>query len=70
MLFYNQYNSQDDARLINPETGAPFGPAPVPETLSETELTHGPALDDQRIDALVAFLRTLTEARYAGLLDP
>ena len=33
-----------------------------------TELTEGPALDDQRIDALVAFLRTLTDQRYEDLL--
>ncbi|MBE3638503.1 cytochrome-c peroxidase [Mangrovicoccus algicola] len=69
VLFYNRYNTRDPDRLINPETGAPFGPAPVPETLSMTELTSGPALDDQRIDAIVAFLRTLTDARYEPLLE-
>lgn len=69
VLFYNIYNTRSDARLINPETGERFGPAPVPETLSMEELTHGPALDDQRIDALVAFLKTLTDARYEHLLE-
>ncbi len=69
VLFYNQYNSKSEARHINPETGAPFGEATVPETLSMDELTHGPALDDQRVDALVAFLKTLTDARYAHLLE-
>ncbi|MEL7213172.1 MAG: cytochrome c peroxidase [Pseudomonadota bacterium] len=68
ILFYNRYNSRSEARQINPETGAPFGPIPVPETLSEEELTHGPALEDARIDALVAFLKTLTDARYEHLL--
>ena len=33
------------------------------------ELTIGPALDDQRIDALVAFLATLTDKRYEPLLE-
>ncbi|WP_281353991.1 hypothetical protein [Mesorhizobium zhangyense] len=41
----------------------------MPETLAVKELTHGPALDDRRVEALVAFLRTLTDARYEPLLD-
>ncbi|MCS6625957.1 methylamine utilization protein MauG [Roseibacterium beibuensis] len=69
VLFYNVYNTQNDARLINPETGEPFGPPEVAENISMEELTHGPALDDQRIDAIVAFLRTLTDRRYEYLLD-
>ena len=69
VLFYNRYNTKSEARLLNPETGEPFGPPPVPDTLSVKELTHGPALDDRRIDALVAFMKTLTDARYEHLLE-
>jgi len=69
VLFYNIYNTRDPQWLINPETGAPFRPPEVPATLSVEELTHGPALDDRRIDALVAFMETLTDARYEHLLD-
>lgn len=69
ILFYNKYNSIAERRQINPETGAPWGEPEVPGTLSEEELTHGPALDDKRIDALVSFLKTLTDARYEPLLD-
>ena len=36
--------------------------------LSLEELEHGPALDGRRVDALVAFLRTLTDRRYEHLL--
>lgn len=68
VLFYNKYNSVSEARQINPETGEPFGPPPVPETLAEVELTEGPALKDREIDAIVAFLKTLTDARYEHLL--
>ena len=68
VLFYNRYNSKTEAAQINPETGKPWGAAPVPETLSVPELTHGPALDARRVDALVAFLKTLTDARYEPLL--
>ncbi len=69
VLFYNQYNTTVAERRINPETGVPFGPPPVPDTLATEELTHGPALEDQRIDALVAFMKTLTDARYEHLLQ-
>ena len=69
VLFYNQYNSKSEVAQINPETGKPWGAAPVPGTLSVKELTHGPALDAQRVDALVAFLKTLTDARYEPLLE-
>jgi cytochrome c peroxidase len=32
-------------------------------------LETGPGLDDQRVDALAAFLKTLTDKRYEPLLD-
>ncbi|MCE5971914.1 methylamine utilization protein MauG [Sinirhodobacter sp. WL0062] len=69
VLFYNKYNSKLPERQINPETGAPFAAPEVAQNLSLTELETGPALDDKRIDAIVAFLRTLTDARYEPLLD-
>jgi cytochrome c peroxidase len=69
VLFYNQFNTKVPERRINPETGAPFRMPQVPGTLSVKELTHGPALKDQRIDALVAFMKTLTDARYEHLLE-
>ncbi|WP_083217584.1 cytochrome c peroxidase [Thioclava sp. SK-1] len=68
ILFYNTYNTTRPERHINPETGTRFGPPEVAGTLSLEELETGPALDDQRVDALVAFLRTLTDARYEPLL--
>ncbi|KGF69481.1 methylamine utilization protein MauG [Hoeflea sp. BAL378] len=66
--FYNRYNSKAATAQLNPETGKAFGLPPVPDTLAVKELTHGPALDDRRVDALVAFLKTLTDARYEKLL--
>lgn len=69
VLFYNKYNSKAAARQINPETNKPWAMPEVAPTLSVKELTHGPALDDERIDALVAFLKTLTDARYENLLQ-
>lgn len=69
VLFYNKYNSKSEARQINPETGAPWRAPEVAHSLSVKELTHGPALEDVRIDALVAFMKTLTDARYEHLLE-
>lgn len=69
VLFYNKYNSKTEARQINPETGQRWAAPEVDGTLSMADLTHGPALEDERIDALVAFMKTLTDARYEHLLD-
>jgi len=69
VLFYNTYNTRSEARKINPETGVPFAPPPVPETVSLEELQQGPALDDRRVDAIVAFLEALTDSRYEPLLE-
>ncbi|WP_425098387.1 cytochrome-c peroxidase [Tropicibacter sp. S64] len=69
VLFYNQYNTRNEKRKINPETGETFAAPEVRETVEMDTLMEGPALDDQRVDALVAFLRTLTDRRYEGLLE-
>jgi len=69
VLFYNQFNTTDVKRRTNPETDETFRMPAVPATLAVEELTHGPALDDRRVDAIVAFLKTLTDARYEHLLD-
>jgi len=68
ILFYNKYTSRASGRQINPEIGAPWAAPEVAENLSTKELETGPALDDRRVDALVAFLKTLTDRRYEHLL--
>ncbi|WP_432450568.1 cytochrome-c peroxidase [Aliiroseovarius marinus] len=69
VLFYNKYNTLDKARQINPETNKPWAMPEIPQNLAVDELTHGPALDDKRVDALVAFMKTLTDQRYEHLLE-
>jgi len=66
--FYNKYNSKAEVNQTNPETGKPWGEPEVADTISIKELEQGDALDDKRIDAIVAFLKTLTDARYEPLL--
>ncbi len=69
ILFYNKYNSRSAKRQINPETGNQWQAAEIPENIALTELESGPALDNKRIDALVAFMNTLTDQRYEHFLE-
>jgi cytochrome c peroxidase len=68
--FYNKYNARSSASQINPETGEAWGDPEVSENLALDKLRAGPALDARRVDALVAFMRMLTDRRYEGLLPP
>ncbi|GGF79821.1 methylamine utilization protein MauG [Paracoccus acridae] len=68
VLFYNKYTSRRPAAKINPETGKEWGDPEVAENLSLAELQSGLMLDDARVDALIAFLKTLTDRRYEPLL--
>jgi cytochrome c peroxidase len=69
VLFYVKYKSKKPSRQINPETGQTWDAPEVPENIAMTELTQAPALDDKRVDAIVAFLKTLTDRRYEPLLS-
>lgn len=68
VLFYDKYNSKSAKRQINPETGFQWAEPEVAENISLKELQHGPSLETRRIDALVAFMKTLTDKRYEHLL--
>ncbi|RDL45858.1 methylamine utilization protein MauG [Marinomonas piezotolerans] len=65
--FYDHYNNP--TRLVNPETGKAWSAPEVPETVDMKTLTKGPALSDRRVDALVAFLKTLTDQQYEYLQE-
>ncbi len=69
VLFYNKYNSRSAKRQVNPETGQKWKEPEITENISLKELKTGPALDDKRVDALVAFMRLLTDKKYEYLLD-
>ncbi|MEM0953937.1 MAG: cytochrome c peroxidase [Pseudomonadota bacterium] len=66
--FYDQFLA-GSSNAINPETGDHWREGPFPETLASEELRDGRTLDDFEIDALVCFLRTLTDARYEHLIE-
>jgi len=68
VLFYDKYNSKSAKRQINPETGKRWKNPEIAANISLKELETGPALKEKRINALVAFLKTLTDQRYEPLL--
>ncbi|TDO99957.1 cytochrome-c peroxidase [Marinomonas balearica] len=67
VLFYDKYNNRK--RTLNPETGQPWREPEVARSIDFNELERAPALDDRRVDALVAFMKTLTDSRYEYLID-
>ncbi|MDQ2093716.1 cytochrome-c peroxidase [Rhodalgimonas zhirmunskyi] len=64
--FYDKFNNPE--RKLNPETGKPWAEAEVPATVAFEDL-GAQALTDRKIDALEAFLKTLTDKRYEPLLE-
>lgn len=66
VAFYDHYNNS--ARKRNPETGKPWREPEVPATVDREELKARP-LTERKIDALVAFMKTLTDRRYEPLLE-
>ncbi len=68
VAFYNKYPSRRPSKQINPETGEDWGQPEVAENLSLPELRSGLEVSDERIDALVAFLETLTDKKYEPLM--
>ncbi|UTV97791.1 methylamine utilization protein MauG [Marinomonas rhizomae] len=67
VLFYDKYNNP--SRTENPETGKAWAEPEVSENIDLENLQKGPALPDRRVDAIVAFLKTLTDQRYEYLLE-
>ena len=55
---------------INKETGKVWGVNDFPETVNSEILTKTKTLTDNDVDALIAFLRTLTDKKYEPLMRP
>lgn len=64
--FYDKYNNKE--RAINPETNMPWDEPEYRDTISLKEL-KATAQNDRKIEALVAFLKLLTDKRYEHLLE-
>lgn len=65
VVFYDKYNNPE--RQINPETGQPWGEPEVAENIALDEL-RAKVLTERKVDALVAFMKILTDKRYEHLL--
>lgn len=64
--FYDKYNNQD--RTINPETQKVWDEPEVKDTISTKEL-KAKALNDRKVESLVAFMKLLTDKKYEHLLE-
>lgn len=66
VTFYNKYLISSTR---NPETGKPWREPEVDDNISTDLLKQGQPMNEHRIDALIAFLETLTDQRYESLLE-
>ena len=63
--FYDKYNNSE--RTINPETGKVWDTPEVKQTISLDDL-KAKKQNDRKVEALVAFMKLLTDKRYEHLL--
>ncbi len=67
VLFYDKFNNT--SRTLNPETNLPWQAPEVNNNLAlETAEFNTRALTDERVDALVAFMKLLTDQQYEHLI--
>ncbi len=65
--FYDHFTNPQE-RALNPETGEPWPPAEIPETVGTELLEVGDPMSDDDVEALLCFLRALTDQRYEHLI--
>lgn len=67
VLFYDKFNNT--SRVNNPETGLPWRAPEVNSNLAlETSEFNARSLTDERVGALVAFMKLLTDQKYEHLI--
>ncbi len=66
--FYDHF-TEDSKNHMNPETGAHWAPHPFHRSLNRTVLEDATRMSDADIEALVCFMRTLTDERYEALIE-
>lgn len=66
--FYDHMAAQGN-HPTNPETGEPWAAPDVNATVNREVLQATKELTDAKIDALIAFLKTLTDAQYEHLVE-
>ena len=68
ILFYNKFILSNAESQINPETGRSWGKTEYPDTVDHDLLQQGQPISALQVDALVAFLETLTDRQFEHLL--
>lgn len=66
VLFYDKYNNKEN--IINPETGKQWEEPEIKENISIDEL-KAKKLSDRKVEALVAFMKILTDEKYEHLIE-
>ena len=69
ILFYNKYTVSNENSQTNPETGRRWRRPEFGTSVDRDLLQEGQPIDDDRLEALIAFLKTLTDKRYETLLE-
>ena len=69
VLFYNRFILSNVESQTNPETGRPWGDPEVPATIDLDLLQTDQPVSSLQVGPLVAFLKTLTDARYEHLVE-
>ncbi|NNJ98752.1 MAG: hypothetical protein HKP12_16525 [Gammaproteobacteria bacterium] len=67
--FYDHMNSNSTNHPLNRETGAPWESPEVPGTVAYDLLDVGDPMTNDQVEALVCFLRTLTDRRCEHLIQ-
>jgi len=68
VLAFYEHKRGAGNKPLNPETNAPWGKPDVVDTINRELLQKGSELTDRKIEALEAFLKTLTDAKYESLI--
>jgi cytochrome c peroxidase len=69
LTFYDHMRiANNPNHVLNPETNLPWGTNDFPETINHALLTMTVPLNNTNVNALIAFLNTLTDSRYESLI--
>lgn len=63
VMFYDRRTYE-----VNPENGQAWDTVEVDQNIAEEQIRHGEFITEDKVDALVAFLKTLTDKRYEHLV--
>ena len=69
VLKFYEFTRDNNLYKINPETNKVWEKAEVKDNIENVHLLSGKELDQEKINALIAFLKLLTDKQYEHLLE-